>query len=78
MMSSPFIPFDSTANAISIRFSEHETVRSLGLSETVCVDLDEDGVPVGMEILRVQGPLSDAMKRVSVGASLSQLLALVN
>jgi len=78
MMNTPFVTFDSTANAIYIRFSDRETSRSLELSETVYMDLDENGAPVGMEILHVEGPLPDAMKHVSGGASLSQLLALVS
>jgi uncharacterized protein YuzE len=50
-MKSPKITYDPEANALYLRFSDSEIAETLELSESVYVDLDADGVPVGLEVL---------------------------
>ena len=50
-MNSPKITYDPEANALYMRFSDNEIAETLELSESVYVDVDSDGVPVGLEVL---------------------------
>lgn len=50
-MNSPQMTYDPEANAVYLRFSDNEIAETLELSESVYVDVDSDGVPVGLEVL---------------------------
>lgn len=76
-MNTPFVTYDSVANALYLRFTDHAVAQSIELSDAVYLDLDEDNEPVGLEVLHAQGPLPDALKHVSAGARLADVLALV-
>ena len=51
IINSPKITYDPEANALYMRFSDNEIAETLELSESVYVDVDSDGVPVGLEVL---------------------------
>lgn len=53
-MTSPTLAYDREANALSFRFTDHEVMETVELSETVYVDMDTDGEPVGFEILHAE------------------------
>ena len=53
-MTSPTLTWDREANALYIRFSKARIVETVELSESVYVDLDEDGEPVGFEVLQAE------------------------
>ena len=53
-MTSPTLTYDREANALYIRFSKASVAETVGLSESVYVDLDEDGDPVGFEVLHAE------------------------
>jgi uncharacterized protein YuzE len=76
-MSTPFVTYDAVANALYLRLTDHAVAQSIELSESVYLDLDEHDEPVGLEVLYAQGPLPDALKHVSAGGRLADLLALV-
>jgi hypothetical protein len=42
-MTSPTLAYDREANALYIRFTDHEIAEPVELSETVYVDMDTDG-----------------------------------
>lgn len=50
-MNSPKLKYDSEANALYLRFSKNEIAETLELSESVYVDVDSDGVQVGLVVL---------------------------
>ena len=74
-MSAPFVTYDSSANALYVRFTDRDVAKSVELSDSVYLDVDEHDEPVGLEILHADGPLPDALKHVSGGGRLSDLLA---
>jgi uncharacterized protein YuzE len=76
-MSTPFVTYDVVAKALYLRFTDHAVAQTIELSDSVYLDLDARNVPVGLEVLYAQGPLPDALKHVSAGGRLSDLLALV-
>lgn len=51
MSASPTIEYDEEANALYLRFSFAEIDDTLPLSDSVYVDIDTNGDPVGIEIL---------------------------
>jgi uncharacterized protein YuzE len=53
-MTSPTLTYDREANVLSIRFSKESVAETVKLSESVYVDLDEDGDPVGFEVLHAE------------------------
>lgn len=50
-MTSPVLTYDRDANALYIRFSTNRIEETVILSDSVYVDVDRDGEPVGFEIL---------------------------
>jgi uncharacterized protein YuzE len=53
-MTSPTLTYDREANALYIRFSSASVAETVELSESVYVDLDADGAPVGFEVLHAE------------------------
>ena len=53
-MTSPILTYDPDANALYIRFSPEAVEETIELSESVYVDLDQRGDPVGLEILHAE------------------------
>lgn len=56
-MTSPTLSYDREANALYIRFSKASVAETVELSESVYVDLDEDGDPIGFEVLHAEPDL---------------------
>jgi uncharacterized protein YuzE len=73
-MTTPFISFDAEANALYIRFSDHAVAETLELSATAYLDVDDDGEPVGFEILHAAPELLSAIRSLPDGASLRDVL----
>lgn len=68
------ISWDQDADAIYVRFSDADVVSTIALSSTVYVDIDQDGEPVGMEILRVDASIFAALKDLPDSATLRDLI----
>lgn len=73
-MKSPQITYDPQANALYMRFSNNEIVVTVELSESVYVDVDVDGVPVGLEVLDASSSLMTGLPGVSDTAALKDLM----
>lgn len=50
-MTNPTLAYDRDANALYIRFSTNSIADTVELSDSVYVDVDANGEPVGFEIL---------------------------
>jgi len=50
-MTNPTLTYDRDANALYIRFSTNPIEETVSLSDSVYIDVDADGEPVGFEIL---------------------------
>jgi len=64
-MNSPQVTYDPQANALYMRFSDNAIAETLELSESVYVDVDADGVPVGLEVLDASSSLLAGVPRIS-------------
>ena len=53
-MTSPTLTYDREANALYIRFSSNAIAETVELSESIYVDLDQQGDPVGFEVLHAE------------------------
>jgi uncharacterized protein YuzE len=53
-MTSPTLTYDRDANALYIRFTSHDVAETVELSESIYVDLDREGEPVGFEVLHAE------------------------
>jgi uncharacterized protein YuzE len=73
-MNSPQITYDPDANAIYLCFSDHEIAETLELSESVYVDVDADGVPVGFEVLNASSSFLAGLPGGSDTATLKDLM----
>lgn len=73
-MTSPTLTYDRNANALYIRFSTHEIAETVELSETVYVDMDADGEPVGFEILHAASAGLEGIPSLPDTAALRDLL----
>jgi len=73
-MKTPMVSYDATARALYIEFEESEVARTIELSKSVFLDIDENGLPVGLEVLDSSGPLQDAFHKESAIASMQDLL----
>lgn len=73
-MNSPRITYDPEANALYLRFFDNEIAETLEFSESVCVDVDTDGVPVGLEVLNASSSLMTGLPGVSLTATLKDLM----
>ena len=74
IMNSPQIEYDPEANALYMRFSDDEIAETLELSESVYVDVDADGIPVGLEVLDASSNLLTDLLTVSDSAALKELM----
>ena len=74
-MSDPTLSFDSEVRALYLRFTDRPGARSVDLSETVYIDVDDRGEPVGFEILEAHGSLLDVLQTNSGDAPLAGLPA---
>lgn len=50
-MTTPTLSYDPDANALYIRFSDEEIAETVEFSDTVYVDIDAEGNPIGFEVL---------------------------
>lgn len=73
-MSVPTLTYDPEVRAMYVKFTDHPISRSIELSDTVYVDLDQDGEPVGFEILEAQGALLEKLSTSQESHSLKELL----
>lgn len=73
-MISPRITYDPQANALYMRFSDNDIAATLELSESVYVDVDTDGVPVGLEVLDASSNLMTGLPSVPDSTALKDLM----
>jgi uncharacterized protein YuzE len=73
-MSVPTLTYDAEVRAMYVRFTDHAVSKSIELSETVYVDLDDNGEPVGFEILEAQSSLLEKLTASHENHTLKELL----
>ena len=73
-MTSPTLSYDPEANAIYLRFSDEEIAETVELSETVYVDVDAEGNPVGFEVLDANPAWLATMSALPDAAALKDVL----
>ncbi len=73
-MSSPILEYDADVNALYLRFSDHPIYETVALSDSVYVDLDADGQPVGFEVLNADPALLASIPALPDTGVLSDLL----
>lgn len=73
-MNSPQVTYDPDANALYLRFSDNEIAETLELSESVYVDVDAAGIPVGFEILHAAPSLVASLSVLPDAAALRDLM----
>jgi len=73
-MTSPILSYDPEANALYLQFSENEVEQTIELSESVYVDLDADGMPVGLEVLDASSDILANLPSLPGSAKLKDLL----
>ena len=56
-----YVSYDTEAGATYVQVAEGDVSRTADLSDLVAVDLDDDGVPVGVEFLALPGGVTDLM-----------------
>lgn len=66
--------WDQDADAIYIRFSDADVASTLALSNTVYIDVDQAGNPVGMEVLGVDSAIFATLKDLPGTATLRELI----
>ena len=73
-MRSPKITYDPEANALYLQFSVNEIAETVELSESVYVDVDADGLLVGIEILDATAEVLTGLPTLPAIADLKDLL----
>lgn len=73
-MTSPTMTYDRDANALYIRFSTERIEATVALSDSVYVDVDRDGEPVGFEVLHAASPDLAGIPTLPDTAALRDLL----
>lgn len=73
-MSLPTVSFDPAANALYIRFTDNAIEETVALSDSVYVDVDERGDPVGFEILHAAAAGLDTIPTLPDSTTLRKLL----
>lgn len=68
------ITWDHDADAIYVRLSDAAVDSTIALSNTVYLDVDLEGYPVGMEILNVDSNVLAALKNLPETATLRDLI----
>lgn len=74
-MKTPTVRFDIEAQALYIRFSTEHVAETVELSDTVYIDVDENGNPVGFEVLDVDSSLLSKLRDLPDGTDLRRLLS---
>lgn len=70
------VSWDQEADAIYIQLSDAEVASTVSLSSTVYIDLDANGDPVGLEVLRVDESILAALRNLPHTATLRDLLGI--
>ncbi len=73
-MTSSTLTYDPDVKALYIQLSDNEIAETLELSESVYVDVDADGEPVGFEILHAQASLLASLPALPDTAALKDLM----
>lgn len=73
-MTSPTLAYDRDANALYIRFSTNVIEETVELSDSVYVDVDANGEPVGFEILHAASTELASIPSLPETAALTDLL----
>lgn len=68
------ITWDKEADAIYVRLSNTEVASTIALSNTVYIDVDTAGNPVGVEVLRVDSSILAALRDLPDIATLRDLI----
>lgn len=68
------ITWDQDADAIYVRILDANVAATLTISDTVYIDVDHAGNPIGMEILRVDSDIFAALKNLSDTPTLKDLI----
>jgi uncharacterized protein YuzE len=77
-MSVPTLTYDPDVRAMYVRLSDRAVAKSVELSDTVYVDLDSDGEPVGFEILEAQSSLVEKLAASHSSHSLKELFGIAS
>ena len=70
----PTLTYDREANAIYLRFSTNPIEETITLSDSVYLDVDVEGEPVGLEILDASTADLRAIPEIPDGALLRDLV----
>lgn len=73
-MTSLTLTYDREANALYIRFSDHEIAETVELSDTVYVDMDSYREPIGFEILHAEQSRFDGIPALPDTVALRDLV----
>ena len=73
-MKSPTITYDPEANALYVQFTDNEIAETLELSESVYVDVDAEGIPVGLEVLDATADVFTGLPPLPDSAALKDLM----
>ncbi|MEJ7902405.1 MAG: DUF2283 domain-containing protein [Thermomicrobiales bacterium] len=74
IMKSSTLTYDPAVKALYIELSDNDIAETIELSESVCVDLDADGEPVGFEILHAAPSLVASHSSLPDAAALKDLM----
>lgn len=70
----PHVEYDPEANALYLEFSDAPIVETVALSDSVYIDVDANGQPVGLEILFVTPQTLAGLRSLGKDATLTDLL----
>lgn len=73
-MTSPTLSYDADAQALYIRMSNRAVADTVEISQSVYVDVDDEGNAVGFEVLGVDSPLLANIPDLPDDMELRQLL----
>lgn len=73
-MTDPKITWDRDARALYVQYSEAQVARTITVSSTVFIDVDENGNEVGMEILGVDADIFAALDGHTHATTLRDLI----
>ena len=73
-MTSPTLSYDADAQALYIRMSNRTVTNTVEISQSVYVDVDDEGNAVGFEVLGVDSPLLAHIPDLPDDMELRQLL----
>ena len=74
-MTTSHIAYDRDAHAVYIQLTDGQVAMTVELSDTVYVDIDGDGEPVGFEILNADPSLLARIPELSTRVTLRELLS---